>query len=134
MKVLMQMDLAEELIDEIRQVAEEVEVVCVDSDAAALEVMPEIEVVCGHISREMFARRKKLKWMQSWGAGVDGVTASRTGRERRGVVQRQGMGRGASGRTCDGVVARADAGDPHGRAPSRLGAALADSRCVVGTG
>ena len=73
MKVLMQMDLAEELIEEIRQVAEEVEVVCVDSDAAALEVMPEIEVVCGHISREMFARRKKLKWMQSWGAGVDGV-------------------------------------------------------------
>ncbi|MYA24049.1 MAG: hypothetical protein F4Z30_15275, partial [Gemmatimonadetes bacterium] len=72
MKVLMQMDLTEELIEEIRQVAEEVEVVQVDSDAAALEVMPEIEVVCGHISREMFARRKKLKWMQSWGAGVDG--------------------------------------------------------------
>ncbi len=73
MKVLMQMDLAEELIEEIRQVAEEVEVVCVESDAAALEVMTEIEVVCGHISREMFARQKKLKWMQSWGAGVDGV-------------------------------------------------------------
>ncbi|MDE2808419.1 MAG: hypothetical protein OXN90_08370, partial [Gemmatimonadota bacterium] len=73
MKVLMRMDLSEELIEEIRQVAEEVEVVCVDSDAAALEVMPEIEVVCGHISQEMFARRQKLKWMQSWGAGVDGV-------------------------------------------------------------
>ena len=73
MKVLMQMDLAEELIEKIRQVAEVVEVVCVKSDAAALEVMPEIEVVCGHISQEMFARRKKLKWMQSWGAGVDGV-------------------------------------------------------------
>ena len=73
MKVLMQMDLAEELIEEIRQVAEEVEVVSVDSDAAALEAMPEIEVVCGHVSREMFARRKKLKWMQSWGAGVDGL-------------------------------------------------------------
>ena len=73
MKVLMQMDLAEELIEEIQQVAEEVEVVQVDSDAAALAVMPEIEVVCGHISQEMFVRRQKLKWMQSWGAGVDGV-------------------------------------------------------------
>ena len=73
MKVLMRMDLAEELIEEIRQVAEEVEVVRVDSDAAALEVMPEIEVVCGHISRKMFARRQKLEWMQSWGAGVDGL-------------------------------------------------------------
>jgi phosphoglycerate dehydrogenase-like enzyme len=35
--------------------------------------MPEIEVVCGEIDREMFARREKLRWMQSWGAGVDGV-------------------------------------------------------------
>ena len=73
MKVLMRMDLAAELLEKIRQVSEEVEVVCVDSDAAALAVMPEIEVVCGHISREMFARRQKLKWMQSWGAGVDGL-------------------------------------------------------------
>ena len=73
MKVLLRMDLAEELVEQIRQVAEEVEVVSVDSDAAALEAMPEIEVVCGHVSREMFARRKKLKWMQSWGAGVDGL-------------------------------------------------------------
>ncbi|MYF91226.1 MAG: hypothetical protein F4184_03560 [Gemmatimonadetes bacterium] len=60
MKVLMQMDLAEELIEEIRQVAEEVEVVCVDSDGAALEGMPVSEGVCGHFSREMFARRKKV--------------------------------------------------------------------------
>ena len=73
MKVLLRMDLAEELIEQIRQVSEEVEVVRVDSDAAVLEVMSEIEVVCGHVSREMFARRKKLKWIQSWGAGVDGL-------------------------------------------------------------
>ena len=121
MKVLMQMDLAEELIEEIRQVAEEVEVVQVESDAAALEVMPEIEVVCGHISEEMFARRQKLKWMQSWGAGSRWSVAFRTGRERCGVVQRQGVGGGAFGRTCDGVVARADAGDPHGGAESGVG-------------
>ena len=73
MKVLLKMDLAEELVAEIRQVSEQVEVVRVDSDVAALAIMPEIEVVCGHISREMFARRQKLKWMQSWGAGVDGL-------------------------------------------------------------
>lgn len=73
MKVLLRMDLAEELIEEIRQVAAEVEVVRVESAAAALEIMPEIEVVCGHVSRALFARRKKLKWMQSWGAGVDGL-------------------------------------------------------------
>ena len=73
MKILVTMELAEELVERIRQVGEEVEVVQVDSIEAAIEAMPDIEVVCGEISRELFARRKKLRWMQSWGAGVDGV-------------------------------------------------------------
>lgn len=73
MKILVTMDLAAELVEEIRGVAAEVEVVRVESAADGLEIMPEIEVVCGEIDREMFARREKLRWMQSWGAGVDGV-------------------------------------------------------------
>ena len=73
MKILVTMELAEELVEQIRHVGEEVEVVQVDSIEAAIEAMPDIEVVCGEISRELFARRKKLRWMQSWGAGVDGV-------------------------------------------------------------
>ena len=73
MKILVTMELAEELVEQIRHVGEEVEVVQVDSIEAAIEAMPDIEVVCGEISRELFARRKKLRWMQSWGAGADGV-------------------------------------------------------------
>ena len=73
MKILVTMELADESVERIRQVGEEVEVVQVDSVEAAIEAMPEIEVVCGEISRELFARREKLRWMQSWGAGVDGV-------------------------------------------------------------
>ena len=73
MKVLVTMDLAGELVAEIGEVSEQVEVVQVASDEEALTVMPEIEVVCGKIKEAWFSRREKLKWIQSWGAGVDGL-------------------------------------------------------------
>ena len=73
MNVLLRMNLIESLVDEIRQVDEKVRVVRVDSEEEALAVMPEIEVVCGEITRALFARRRKLAWIQSWGAGVDGL-------------------------------------------------------------
>ena len=133
MKVLMQMDLAEELIEEIRQVAEEVEVVQVNSDAAALAVMPEIEVVCGNISEKCSPGGKSSSGCRA-GSGGGRIIAPRTGRERCSVVQRQGVGGSAFGRTCDGVVAWADAGDSYGGAPAELGSALAYPCRVVGTG
>ena len=73
MKVLVTMDLAGELVAEIGKVSAQVEVVQVASDEEALTVMPEIEVVCGEIKEAWFSRREKLKWIQSWGAGVDGL-------------------------------------------------------------
>jgi phosphoglycerate dehydrogenase-like enzyme len=73
MKVLINMELEEGLVEEIREVSEEVEVLCGMTGEEALEVMPEIDVVCGGISRELFLRGEQLKWIQSWGAGVDGM-------------------------------------------------------------
>ena len=73
MKVLVTMDLAGELVAEIGKVSAQVEVVQVASDEETLTVMPEIEVVCGEIKEAWFSRREKLKWIQSWGAGVDGL-------------------------------------------------------------
>ena len=73
MNVLLRMDLEESLVDYIRRVDEKVRVVRAESETEVLEVMPEIEVVCGEITREMFARRRRLAWIQSWGAGVDGL-------------------------------------------------------------
>lgn len=73
MNVLLRMNLIEPLVEEIRQVDEKVKVVRVDSEEEALAAMPEIEVVCGEITRALFARRRKLAWIQSWGAGVDGL-------------------------------------------------------------
>ena len=73
MNVLLRMNLIEPLVDEIQRVDEKVQVVRTHSEEEALAVMPDIEVVCGEISRGLFARRKKLAWIQSWGAGVDGL-------------------------------------------------------------
>ena len=73
MNVLLRMNLIEPLVDEIRRVDERVRVARVNSEEEALSVMPEIEVVCGEITRALFARRRKLAWIQSWGAGVDGL-------------------------------------------------------------
>lgn len=73
MNVLLRMNLIEPLVDEIRRVDEKVRVIRVDTEEEALSVMPEIEVVCGEITRALFARRRKLAWIQSWGAGVDGL-------------------------------------------------------------
>ena len=73
MNVLLRMNLIEPLVDEIHQVDEKVQVIRVDTEEEALAVMPEIEVVCGEITRALFARRRKLAWIQSWGAGVDGL-------------------------------------------------------------
>lgn len=73
MNVLLRMNLIEPLVDEIRRVDEKVRVVKVDSEEEALTVMPEIEVVCGEITRALFAKQRKLAWIQSWGAGVDGL-------------------------------------------------------------
>ncbi|MDE2845419.1 MAG: D-2-hydroxyacid dehydrogenase [Gemmatimonadota bacterium] len=73
MNILLRMNLIEPLVEEIRQVDEKVRVIWADSEEEALAVMPEIEVVCGEITRALFARRRKLAWIQSWGAGVDGL-------------------------------------------------------------
>ena len=73
MNVLLRMDLEASLVEDIRQVDDKVRVVRTETEAEALEVMPEVEVICGEINRALFARRKKLAWIQSWGAGVDGL-------------------------------------------------------------
>lgn len=72
MNVLLQMDLDESLIENIGSVDKKVCVVRPESETELLEIMPEIEVVCGEINRTLFERRDKLAWIQTWGAGVDG--------------------------------------------------------------
>lgn len=73
MNILLRMDLDESLIEDIRRVDKRVRVIRPKSETEALETMAEIEVVCGEINQTLFGRRDKLAWIQTWGAGVDGL-------------------------------------------------------------
>ncbi len=72
-KVLINTDLDDSLIQQIREVSEEVEVTTASSEGEALEIMPEVEVVLGPTTPAMFDRGDRLRWVQNLGAGVDGV-------------------------------------------------------------
>lgn len=73
MKVLLNFDLEERQVERIRAVSDQVEIIRPGSPEEALEAMPEVEVVCGSFSREMCRRGERLRWVQSWSAGVDGM-------------------------------------------------------------
>lgn len=66
-------ELSEALIQRIRGVSERVEVTVVDDDKAALRAIGEVEVVFGGFNKELFTVAKKLRWVQTKGAGVDGL-------------------------------------------------------------
>jgi len=44
------------------------------SRAAALAAAPEVEVVFGHVSRDLFLAAPRLRWIQCHGAGMDWMT------------------------------------------------------------
>jgi phosphoglycerate dehydrogenase-like enzyme len=60
-------------LKQIQAVCEHLELVIPDSREEALEKMPEIEVVFGGVNLEMFKRAERLVWVQTWGAGIDGM-------------------------------------------------------------
>jgi phosphoglycerate dehydrogenase-like enzyme len=75
MKVLLSLslDLKERHIEQIGAVSDAVEVLRAESEGEALELMPEVDVVLGSLSKEMFLRGDRLRWVQATGAGVNGL-------------------------------------------------------------
>ncbi len=73
MKVLINDRLDDHHTAQIRSVSADIDLVIPKSSAHALAVMPEIDIIFGGMSREMFKRAERLKWVQTWGAGVDGM-------------------------------------------------------------
>jgi D-2-hydroxyacid dehydrogenase (NADP+) len=71
MKVLVSLELEERHVEQIAAVSDVVEVVRAESEGEALELMPEIDVVLGGLSRDMFLRGDRLRWVQATGAGVN---------------------------------------------------------------
>ena len=71
MNILLNLELDDRHVRQIGDVSPEVEIVRADSVGEVLEVMPDIDVVFGGLSPEMFDRARNLRWVQNTGAGVD---------------------------------------------------------------
>ncbi len=72
MNILARVELADHHMEQIRSTVAGVELIMPESEAELLKVMPHVEVVFGSLSAEMFRRGERLRWVQTWGAGVDG--------------------------------------------------------------
>ena len=71
MNVLLALELEDRHVRRIGAVSSEVTLVQLQSEGEVLEAMPEIHVVFGELSEEMFSRADNLSWVQVTGAGVD---------------------------------------------------------------
>ena len=71
MNVLLNLDLDGRHVEQIRAVSPEVEFLQLQSEGEVLEAMRDVHVVFGEVSKEMFARADKLRWIQATVSGVD---------------------------------------------------------------
>ena len=72
MNILLNIELEDRHVEQIRAVAPEPhELMQLASEGEVLEAMPDVDVVFGEVSEEMFARANRLRWVQVTGAGVD---------------------------------------------------------------
>jgi phosphoglycerate dehydrogenase-like enzyme len=73
-KILISFDLPEIYVEKIRSVSPEVEVVKSEDREEALDLVKDVDCLfAGFFSKELFQSAKKLKWIQSWGAGVERI-------------------------------------------------------------
>ena len=73
MKILINDRLDDHHVRQIQSSVEDIDLIIPESSDDALEIMPEIDIIFGGMSRDMFKRAERLKWVQTWGAGVDGM-------------------------------------------------------------
>jgi phosphoglycerate dehydrogenase-like enzyme len=73
MHVLVDVALSDEQIQRIRAAAGDARVTIATNDAAIDDVIADVHVVFGHFTRAMFERGKAIRWVQTLGAGVDGL-------------------------------------------------------------
>ena len=73
MKILVTIDLSDQHLDLLRAAGEDVEVVLAASSDEALERIPEADVLLGGLNLGLYRRVERLRWVQSWGAGIDGM-------------------------------------------------------------
>jgi len=74
MKVLISFDLPEVFVEKIRGVSPNLEVLQSEDKEEALRLIENADILfAGFFSKELFLAARRLKWIQAWGAGVDGL-------------------------------------------------------------
>ena len=73
MKILVTIELEERHLERLRNAGDDVEVMIASSAEEGLVLMPEADVLVGGFTPELYRRAERLRWVQSWSAGVDGV-------------------------------------------------------------
>lgn len=72
MKILASFDLPEQYVKQIQRVSPNVTVIREWDDDALLDAIKDVEALfAGKINQKMIQTAKKLRWIHSWGAGVD---------------------------------------------------------------
>ena len=72
MNVLIRIEMEDSDKARVRAVSDDVQLLEYGSAGEALESMPEVDIVLGGVSREMFLRGERLRWVQIASAGADG--------------------------------------------------------------
>jgi phosphoglycerate dehydrogenase-like enzyme len=72
LKVLVSFDLPDQFIQQIQQVSPQIHVTREWDDVAMLDAIKNVDVLfAGKINRKMAQAAQQLKWIHSWGVGVD---------------------------------------------------------------
>lgn len=73
MKILVTIDLEARHLEQLKAAGEDVEVVVASSKEDVLELIPDADVLIGGFNLDLYRRAERLRWVQSWGAGVNGM-------------------------------------------------------------
>ena len=73
MKILVTIDLEARHLDQLKTAGDDVEVMVASSKDEALELIPDADVLIGGFNLDLYRRAERLRWIQSWGAGVNGM-------------------------------------------------------------
>ena len=72
MKILVTIDLQPAHHEKIQSALDDVEILVAKTREEAEELMPEADVLIGGFNLNLYRRAERLRWVQSWGAGVNG--------------------------------------------------------------
>jgi len=73
LKILVTIDLEPRHHEKIQSALDNVEIMVAKSQEEAEQFMPEADVLIGGFNLNLYRRAERLRWVQSWGAGVNGA-------------------------------------------------------------